>query len=306
MTEQYVSSNGVRLAYEAFGDPDNPAIVLVMGLGTQLLGWPLAMCEALAGEGFRVIRFDNRDVGLSEKMENAHIPQPVSLMVRSRFNLPIKVPYTLDDMAKDLIGLLDALDIDRAHVVGASMGGMISQIAVAKYGNRFLSFTSIMSSSGDPKLPGARRDVISTMVKRSLGMEKPTLENTMAYWRKIGSPGYQPSDKALKQKIIDSYNRSFHPEGYSRHLAAVIANGSRVRLLKKITTPTLVIHGKDDSLVPVECGIDTARHIPHASLKLFAGMGHDLPQPLLPEFVELISEHARTSTEAPAGIYAQS
>ena len=306
MPEQYVNSNRVRLAYESFGNPNHPAIVLVMGLGTQLLGWPVTMCESLANAGFRVIRFDNRDVGLSEKMENAHIPQPVSLMVRSRLKLPLQVPYTLDDMALDLIGLLDALHIDHAHVVGASMGGMIAQIAAAKHGHRFLSLTSIMSSSGDPKLPGARRDVINTMIKRSLGMEKPNLENTMAYWRKIGSPGYQPSDTALKKKIIDSYNRSFHPEGYSRHLAAVIANGSRVRLLKKITTPTLVIHGEDDSLVPVECGIDTARHIPHATLKLFPGMGHDLPEPLLPEFVKLISQHAKAAQAAPAGSYATS
>lgn len=301
MPEQYVTANGVRLAYEQFGRDSDPAIILVMGLGTQLLGWPVAMCEALAEKGFRVIRYDNRDVGLSEKMENAHLPQPVSLMVRARLNLPMRVPYTLDDMAKDLIGLLDALGIDRAHVVGASMGGMISQIAVAKYGNRFLSLTSIMSSSGDPKLPGAGRDIVSTMVKRSLGIEKPTLENTMAYWRKIGSPGYQPSDEVLKQKILDSYERSFHPEGYSRHLAAVIANGSRTRLLKKITTPTLVIHGKNDALVPVECGIDTARCIPHARLELFNGMGHDLPAPLLPTFVELISEHAHRAATSPAG-----
>ncbi|MEP4148630.1 MAG: alpha/beta hydrolase [Halioglobus sp.] len=304
MPEQYVSSNRVRLAYESFGNPNHPAIVLVMGLGTQLLGWPVPMCQALADQGFHVIRFDNRDVGLSEKMENAHIPQPVSLMLRSRFKLPMQVPYTLDDMALDLIGLLDALHIEHAHVVGASMGGMIAQIAAAKHGHRFLSLTSIMSSSGDPKLPGARRDVINTMIKRSLGMEKPNLENTMAYWRKIGSPGYQPSDETLKKKIIDGYNRSFHPEGYSRHLAAVIANGSRVRLLKTITTPTLVIHGQDDSLVPVECGIDTARHISHATLKLFPGMGHDLPEPLLPEFVALISQHAKAAQAAPAGSYA--
>ena len=304
MPEQYVSSNNIRLAYESFGDPSYPSIVLVMGLGTQLLGWPLSMCHALADKGFHVIRFDNRDVGLSEKMENAHIPQPLSLMMRSRLSLPMRVPYTLDDMALDLIGLLDALHIDHAHVVGASMGGMIAQIAAAKHGHRFLSLTSIMSSSGDPKLPGARRDVINTMIRRSLGMEKPNLENTVAYWRKIGSPGYQPSDETLKKRIIDSYNRSFHPEGYSRHLAAVIANGSRVRLLKKITTPTLIIHGQDDSLVPVECGIDTARHIPHAILKLFPGMGHDLPEPLLPEFVELISQHAQDAQDAPAGSYA--
>ncbi len=303
MSEKYVKANGVRLAYEEFGDPTEPAMVLMMGLGTQLIGWPLVLCEGLAARGFRVIRFDNRDIGLSEKMENAHIPQAANLLVRARFGLPMNVPYTLEDMARDLVGLLDALQIERAHLVGASMGGMIGQIVAARYGQRLLSFTSIMSSSGNPKIRGARPDVVFTMVKRALGLEKPTLESTMAYWRKIGSPGYPPSDAALKKKIIDSYKRNYYPEGYSRHMAAVIANGSRVDLLQQITTPTLVIHGRDDALVPVEGGIDTARLIPHAKLKLFDGMGHDLPEELLPAFTELIANHAHGSEANPAGPY---
>jgi len=295
MSEKYVKANGVRLAYEAFGDPANPAIVLMMGLGTQLIGWPIALCEGLVDRGFYVIRFDNRDIGLSEKMENAHIPQAATLMLRSRLRLPLKVPYTLDDMAQDCVGLLDALGIDRAHLVGASMGGMIGQIVAARFGERLHSFTSIMSTSGNPKIPMARRDVIMAMVKRSLGLEKITLESTMAYWRKIGSPAYQPSDKELKKKILDSYYRSNHPEGYSRHMAAVLASGSRVRLLKQITTPTLVIHGRDDALVSVEGGIDTARNIHGARLEIFDGMGHDLPKALLPDFIELIATHAKDS-----------
>lgn len=295
MSEKYVRANGIRLAYEEFGVPCDPVMVLMMGLGTQLIGWPLAMCEGLAAKGFRVIRFDNRDIGLSEKMENAHIPQAASLMLRSRLRLPIDVPYTLTDMAKDMIGLLDALHIDRAHLVGASMGGMIGQIVAAKFSDRLLSFTSIMSSSGDPGVGAPRRDVVRTMIKRSLGIEKVSLESTMAFWRKIGSPGYQPSDEQLKKKILASYQRSNYPQGYSRHMAAIIANGSRVKLLKKITTPTLVIHGRDDALVAVEGGIDTARHIPGAKLKIFDGMGHDLPEALLPEFIELIANHATES-----------
>ena len=298
MSEQYIRANGIRLAYEEFGQPDHPAMVLVMGLGTQLLGWPLAMCEELASRGFRVIRFDNRDIGLSEKMENAHIPQAVGLMLRARLRLPVNVPYTLTDMARDCVGLMDALGIERAHLVGASMGGMIGQIVAAKFGERLLSFTSIMSSSGNPRIPGASPDVIRAMVKRSLSGEKPDLASSMALWRKIGSPAYQPTDAQLKKKILDSWQRSDYREGYSRHLAAVIANGSRVKLLRKITTPTLVIHGRDDALVSVHGGIDTARNIRGARLKIFDGMGHDLPAALLPEIIELIASHAVASATA--------
>jgi pimeloyl-ACP methyl ester carboxylesterase len=295
VSEQYVRANGIRLAYEEFGQPDHPAMVLVMGLGTQLLGWPLAMCEELAGRGFRVIRFDNRDIGLSEKMENAHIPQAVGLMLRARLRLPVNVPYTLTDMARDCVGLMDALGIERAHLVGASMGGMIGQIVAAKFGERLLSFTSIMSSSGNPRIPGASPDVVRAMVKRSLSGEKPDLASSMALWRKIGSPAYQPTDAQLRKKILDSWQRSDYREGYSRHLAAVIANGSRVKLLRKIKTPTLVIHGRDDALVSVHGGIDTARNIPGSKLKIFDGMGHDLPEALLPEIIELIASHAVAS-----------
>ena len=294
MSESYIQANGLRLAYEEFGNQSDPAIILIMGLGTQMISWPISLYCGLVDKGFRIIRFDNRDIGLSEKLENGHIPRVPGMLLRSKLGLPIKVSYTLKDMAEDVIGLMDALEIDQAHLVGVSMGGMIGQIATAKHGDRVLSFTSIMSSSGDPKLPGARKDVALTMAKRSIGLEKPTIENTMAYWRKIGSPDYQPSDEVLKKKILDGIERSFYPKGYSRHMAAILSSGSRVKLLKTISTPTLVIHGRDDALVPLECGVDTARRIPEAQLKIFDGMGHDLPVQLMPEFVELISEHAHS------------
>ena len=291
MSESYIQANGVRLAYEEFGSPADPAILLIMGLGTQMISWPLSLCNGLAAGGFRVIRFDNRDIGLSEKMENAHIPRAPSMMLRTTLGLPLKVSYTLDDMAEDLIGLMDALHLDQAHLVGASMGGMIGQIATARNPHRVLSFTSIMSSSGDPRLPGAARKVVRTMVKRSLGIEKPNLENTMAFQRMIGSPGFPESDEKLKSKVLDSVKRSLHPEGYSRHLAAIMASGSRVELLKTITASTLIIHGRDDALVPLECGIDTARHIPDSRLQIIDGMGHNLPEALMPHLLELIAVH---------------
>ena len=292
MSEQYVKANGVRLAYDSFGDKGNPPLILIMGLGTQMIAWPDELCTGLAQQGFYVVRFDNRDIGLSEKMENAHIPKASRLMLLSKLRLPMRVPYTLNDMARDVIGLMDSLGMSRAHIVGASMGGMIGQIVAALFPQRILSFTSIMSSSGDRKLPGARQDIVMDMARRAMGMEAVTMEGTIALWRKIGSPGYQPSDEELAARITRSMERSNYPEGYSRHLAAIIANGSRVDLLQKITAPTLVIHGKDDALVPVECGIDTAKHIRGSRLEVIVGMGHDLPGELVPTFVQLISEHA--------------
>ncbi len=294
MSESYIQANGVRLAYEEFGSPSDPVILLIMGLGTQMISWPLSFCNGLAAGGFRVIRFDNRDIGLSEKMENAHIPRAPRMLLRTTLGLPLKVSYTLDDMAEDAIGLMDALGLDQAHLVGASMGGMIGQIATARHPHRVLSFTSIMSSSGDSKLPGASRKVVRTMVKRSLGIEKPNLENTMAFQRMIGSPGFRESDGELKNKVLASVERSLHPEGYSRHLAAIMASGSRVKLLKTITVPTLVIHGRDDVLVPLDCGIDTARHIPGARLQIIDGMGHNLPEALMPRLLELIRLYCRS------------
>jgi len=292
MSEQYVKANGVRLAYDSFGVKENPPMILIMGLGTQMIAWPDELCNGLAKQGFYVVRFDNRDIGLSEKMENAHIPKASRLMLLSKLRLPIRVPYTLNDMARDVLGLMDSLGMSRAHIVGASMGGMIGQIVAALFPERILSFTSIMSSSGDRKLPGARQDIVMDMARRAMGMEAVTMEGTIALWRKIGSPDYQPSDQELAARITRSMERSNYPEGYSRHLAAIIANGSRVELLKKITAPTLVIHGKDDALVPVECGIDTAKHIRGSRLEVIVGMGHDLPAELVPTFVQLISEHA--------------
>jgi pimeloyl-ACP methyl ester carboxylesterase len=292
MSEKYARANGLRLAYDEFGEPGQPVILLVMGLGTQMIAWPESFCRGLAQRGFHVIRFDNRDIGLSEKLDGARVPKIPGLALSSRLRLPTRVPYRLRDMAADTVGLLDSLGIPRAHFVGASMGGMIVQIVAAEHPDRVLSLTSIMSSSGDRRLPSARPEVMAAMLKRAVGIEKPDLENTVAFWRLIGSPAYQPSDAALIERIQASYQRSFYPQGYARQMAAIIADGSRVSLLKRIVQPTLVIHGKQDALVPVECGIDTARHIRGARLELIDGMGHDLPEPLLPRFVDLITGHA--------------
>ena len=293
MSEKTIEANGIRLAYDEFGDLSDPVILLIMGLGTQMIAWPEDFCQGLATRGYRVIRFDNRDIGLSQKMDGARVPGMLKLALYSRLNLPLKVPYTLHDMARDAIGLLDALEIDSAHLVGASLGGMIAQLMAGNFPFRVLSLTSIMSTSGCSSLPPADRKVMLHMARRPAKGDVEALQQyAMRTMRLIGSPGFQPSDQELREKLSASYQRSTYPIGYVRHMAAIMASGDRVAVLKKITAPTLVIHGEADPLVPVSGGIDTARHVRGAKLELIAGMGHDLPKPLLPHFVELITTHA--------------
>ncbi len=293
MSEQYVTANGLRLAYDEFGDSEDPVILLIMGLGTQMIAWPEEFCRELASSGHRVIRFDNRDIGLSEKIESGGIPNILKLAAAARFKLPLKVPYTLHDMTKDAVGLLNALDIGAAHVVGASMGGMIAQLMAGLYPYRVLSLTSIMSTSGCRSLPAADAKVSLQLMKRPMSGDAEKLEEySLRTWRMIGSPAYMPTDEELRRKIAASYERSYYPPGHRRQMAAILASGDRVAVLKQIMAPTLVIHGTDDLLVPVEGGIDTARHVAGARLELIDGMGHDLPQPLLGRIADLIGSHA--------------
>jgi pimeloyl-ACP methyl ester carboxylesterase len=292
MSEQYIDVKGIRLAYEQFGDASHPAILLIMGLGTQMISWPEAFCQGLADKGYRVLRFDNRDIGLSGKMHDAKIPGFMKIMLYSKLGLTIDVPYKLLDMANDAVGLMDGLNIEKAHIIGASMGGMIAQIIAAHYPQRTLSLTSIMSSSGRRSLPGPSLKILLQMSKHSASNEDAYLDNAMKLWALIGSPDYLPPPEELRERIRTSYRRSFYPPGYIRQGAAIFASGDRVELLKQITAPTLVIHGRADVLVPEICGIDTAELIPNAKLELIDGMGHDLPQPLLPRFIDLINSYA--------------
>lgn len=298
MSESYIEANGYRLAYEEFGDPAHPAMLLIMGLGTQMIAWPVALCQGLAERGYRLIRFDNRDIGLSQKMEGQRAPGMLKLLTYARFNRDIEVPYKLQDMALDTVGLLDALGIASAHVVGASMGGMIAQLIAGDHPERVLSLTSIMSTSGCRSLPAPGLKVARQMLLRPRNGDKQALmQHSMRTMRLIGSPAYQASDDVLIEKISASYQRSYYPAGYIRQMAAISASGDRVELLRKITAPTLVIHGRDDLLVPLAGGIDTARLIRGASLEVIDGMGHDLPQPLLPHFIELIGDHADSAAQ---------
>ncbi len=296
----FVQSNGIRMAYQAFGDADAPTILLVAGLYNQLIRWPLEFCELLVARGFRVIRFDNRDIGLSDKMEGEVAPSFLRLALHSWFGLPVKVPYSLDDMAADTVGLLDALDIKAVHIVGMSMGGMISQLVAGLYPTRVLSLTSIMSKTGAFGKGTASLSVARQMVK-PIPKGTSALDNSVMTRQMFGSPAYPESDEEIAIAVKSEFKRSNNPAGYLRQMAAIRSAPSRNKLLNGIKIPVLIIHGNQDTLVDVSGGIETKKQIPHAKLVRFEGMGHTLPQPLLAEFADLIQQTADSAeTSSPS------
>lgn len=292
-----LQSNGLQIEYDTFGDADADPLLLIMGLGTQMTAWSPDFCDRLADRGHFVIRFDNRDVGLSTKLDNAPSPTLLRYAMNHFLGTGVTSPYTLTDMASDAIGVLDALQIDTAHIVGASMGGMIAQLIAVTHPQRVRSLTSVMSSSGDPKLPQARPEIFRHLFtgRPTTSNPKRMLDYSVRTMKLISSPDYPRSDKEWREIITASTMRSFYPQGFARHVAAIVADGSRVGRLKQITAPTLVIHGKADRLIPVECGVDTARHIHGAQLELIDGMGHDLPPQLVEKLTSLIASHTRDS-----------
>ena len=291
-----VTANGIEIHYEEHGDPSAPPMLLIMGFGAQLTLWPDELVEDLAARGFRVIRYDNRDIGLSQKFHGVKAPGLLKMTLLSKLGLTPKVPYTLGDMADDGVGLLDALGIDKAHIVGASMGGMIAQHVAARHADRCLSLTSIFSTTGNPKLPPARPEAIKALITRPKSTEEDLLvDHGVMLARTIGSPGYPSDEDRLRERTRISVRRSFYPEGPTRHLSAIVADGDRRTMLKDVRVPTLVLHGEDDPLVPVEGGRDTAASIPGAKIKTIPGWGHDLPLELVDEVAGAIAEHAKAA-----------
>lgn len=290
------TANGITLHYEDHGNPADPAILLIMGFGAQLTLWPIELVEALVGHGFRVIRYDNRDIGLSHKFHGVRAPGILKLTLLPRLGIRPRVPYTLADMADDGAGLLDALEIDSAHIVGGSMGGMIAQHVAARHPHRTRSLTSIFSTTGNPKLPPARKEALQVLVKRPASMEESVLvEHGMLLARTIGSPGFPAPEDRLRANVTASVRRSVYPEGPTRHLAAILADGDRRPILAGITAPTLVLHGEADPLVPVEGGHDTAASIPGARIRTIPGWGHDLPLELVDTLAGEIAGHAKVA-----------
>jgi pimeloyl-ACP methyl ester carboxylesterase len=293
-----MSDAPLHLEYESLGDPSHPAIVLIMGLGMQLLGWPDNFCQALVARGFRVIRFDNRDCGLSSRTPGKKHPKLLLAMAAAALGLRVRTPYTLDDMAADTVGLMDRLGIAQAHIVGASMGGMIAQVLAAKFPRRVLSLTSIMSTSGNRKLSRPSKAAGKALLARPADPKDPevVIEHLVNTFGVIGSPGYPTTREAMRSRIGRSVRRAYDPAGVARQLVAVIAAGDRRKLLRTITAPTLVIHGAADPLVPLAAGRDTAQHIPGAALLVIDGMGHDFPEALLPRLAGAIADHCERST----------
>lgn len=291
-------NTNIQIFYEDIaplgGSPDAEVILLVMGLGAQLTLWPDEFVDALAAEGYRVIRYDNRDIGLSQKMEGERAPSLPTQVLRKKFGWPARVPYTLKDMAEDGIGLLDALNIPAAHVVGASMGGMIAQLMAVHHPERLLSLTSIMSTTGNPKLPQAEKHAIGALIAPLKGMDEDTLvEHGLNIARNIGSPGYPFDPVQQREKVLRSVRRSVYPPGPPRQMAAIIDDGDRRARLADVRVPTLVLHGEDDPLIKLPAAEDTARHISGARLVTIPGWGHDIPQPLIPRVASEIVAHAR-------------
>ena len=292
-------TNGIDLAYDSFGDEADEAILLIAGLGTQMIRWTVPFCEALAARGYRVIRFDNRDSGHSTHFHQCPPPDFGALAAALMAGQRSEVPYTLHDMAADAIGLLDALAIDRAHVVGRSMGGMIGQIMASEHPERLLSLTSIMSSTGNPMLPQAASDVMAMMMRPApdpVSDETGFLAHRLAFARRIAGSGHAFDEEAHRLLILEETRRAYDPGGSARQIAAMAVAGDRRSRLATITAPTLVIHGSDDPIFLPACGRDTAASVPNADLMLIDGMGHDLPPALYHTVVEAFDRAARRSS----------
>jgi pimeloyl-ACP methyl ester carboxylesterase len=281
------NANGIQLEYETFGDADQKPLLLTMGLGAQMVLWDESFCEQLAERGHYVIRYDNRDVGLSTKFEEAGTPDLMALMLDRSAAPPLA--YTLDDMADDAAGLLEALGLASAHVCGASMGGMIVQTLALRHRDRVRSMTSIMSTTGNPDLPPGDPAVTSRLMQEPAASREQAIARSVETFKIIGSPGFEFDEADVRDKAARSYDRCFLPSGQTRQLAAILTQPNRVPALRGLDLQTLVIHGTADPLVPVAGGRDTANAVPGAELLEIEGMGHDMPSAVHRRIVERIS-----------------
>lgn len=290
-----VVANGIGIEVDDQGLPDGEPLLLVMGLGMQLTGWPDEFVQLLVTRGFRVIRFDNRDIGLSQHLDALGVPSMALSGIRHALNLPVQAPYRLADMAADAAGVLDALGIPSAHVCGASMGGMIAQHLAALQPQRVRSLALVMTTSGARRLPQPSLRVRKVLVSRPRGdaPHETIVAHLQRVMKLIGSPAFPPDPERQRERLLASVRRAWHPAGTARQIVAVIADGDRSPLLPRIVAPTRIIHGEADPLVPVAAARDLARRVAGAQLDIIPGMGHDLPLQLLPRLADGIADNAR-------------
>jgi pimeloyl-ACP methyl ester carboxylesterase len=289
-------ANGIAIEYDGFGSEDAEPLLLISGLGVQMIRWTAGFCEMLAARDFRVIRFDNRDAGLSSHLNDAVVPELAALARALQRGERPEVPYTLDDMADDAVGLLDALGIERAHIVGRSMGGMIAQLVASRYPSRTLSLASIMSSTGNPGLPPPAPEAMAMATRRAPDPshdEEGFIAHNIAFARAIASPFHRFDEAAQRTQTLAELRRAYNPAGFGRQLAAMAASGDLRARLNTIAVPTLVVHGANDPLMPLAGGRDTAANIRGAELLVIEGMGHDLPPELYQTVTSAIAANAR-------------
>jgi pimeloyl-ACP methyl ester carboxylesterase len=282
---QKAAVGDIELAYETFGDPGDPPVLLVMGLATQMIGWPDDFCRGLAERGLFVVRFDNRDIGLSTHLDDAGAPDIMTVLAGDRS----AVAYGLPDLAEDTVGLLDALGLDSVHVVGASMGGMIAQLVAITHPERVRSLTSIMSTTGDPAVGAPNEAAMGVLLAAPAGDREGAIQRVVDTYRVIGSPGFEFDETSLRDRAGLSFDRAYDPAGVARQLAAILTTHDRTADLGTVRVPTLVVHGEQDSLVNVTGGRATAAAVPGAELLVVDGMGHDLPREVWPQITDRIA-----------------
>ena len=287
-----LNANGLSFEYESFGRDSDPAVLLIMGFSAQMTIWPTALCEGLAGKGFRVIRFDNRDIGKSTHLSQFGAPDIPGTVAKLMSGASVSTPYALDDMAADAVGVLKALDIGSAHIVGASMGGMIAQLVAANHPQVTRSLVSIMSTTGRRDLPQARPEAMAALTTPPASDSRADrIVAGMKVWNAIGSPGYRESEAAVRALVEREVDRApYDPAGVGRQMLAILAAPPRNDLLKRVTAPSLVIHGADDPLIPVDGGQDTAASIPGSKLVIVPGMGHGFESGLVPVYLRHIGD----------------
>ena len=293
----HTTANGIDIEYDTFGDRNGSPLLLIMGLSSQMVAWPESFCRKLARSGHWVLRFDNRDVGLSSKIDGVGLPDLMAAMAAHLQGQPVAAPYTLSDMAADAVRLMDALKLENAHVCGLSMGGMIAQVMALEYPQRVTSLISMESSTGDPTLPSADPQAMEAMLSPPPQDRAGYIQHAVEVFRAF-SGGSDKFDETLEKELsANSYDRSFYPAGFVRQLAAILASGDRTESLASVTAPTLVIHGASDPLVPLAHGRATARAIPGAKLVVIEGLGHGIAYPTLwDEIVDAITQHTSAAS----------